>query len=795
MNSAIPISRRDTTRLFGSIAALLTTTAIVPGAALAASTLRYRDASLPVETRVADLIGRMTLDEKIMQLQCVREDRVKIQDKDGNFVAALAQKVFPDGLGMVAHPSERKGFPDTDDFTTRTSEDAATYINAVQKWAIENTRLGIPLLMHEEALHGFMGRDGTCFPQAIGLASSFDPDMLTEIFSVAASEMRARGANIALAPVVDIALDPRWGRIEETFGEDPHVCAEMGKAAVLGLSGNTLPLPKDKVYATLKHMTGHGQPANGTNIGPASLGERTLRETFLPPFERIISETKIAAIMPSYNEVDGKPSHANRWMLNDLLRDEWKFEGLTVSDYSGISDLVDRHKLAPDLKQAALISLKAGVDMELPDPRAYIHLGALVREGKIAETEIDSVVRRILRLKFLLGLFENPYVDAKKADAATGSKASGALARRCATRTPVLLKNSDNLLPLDPAKTGKMLVLGTHARDTPIGGYSDIPRYVISVLQGLQREGKAQGFAVDYSEGVRITEQRIWAKDEVRFTDPAVNRKLIADAVEAAKSADTIVMVLGDNEMTSREAWSDTHMGDRQTLDLMGMQNDLAEAIFALGKPTIVWLLNGRPMTINLLAEKADALVEGWYMGQETGTATADLLFGRANFGGKLPVSIPRSVGQLPVYYHYKPTARRGYLDGTTKPLFPFGFGLSYTSFTVSQPALDRASIGPDESVGVAVTVTNTGAVAGDEVVQVYVRDDIGSVTTPVRLLKRFKRVALKPGETKTVRFNITPADLALRNAAMKRVVEPGTFTISAGPNSVDLKSVTLTVI
>jgi beta-glucosidase len=254
-------------------------------------------------------------------------------------------------------------------------------------------------------------------------------------------------------------------------------------------------------------------------------------------------------------------------------------------------------------------------------------------------------------------------------------------------------------------------------------------------------------------------------------------------------------MVLGDNEMTSREAWSDTHMGDRQTLDLMGMQNDLAEAIFALGKPTIVWLLNGRPMTINLLAEKADALVEGWYMGQETGTATADLLFGRANFGGKLPVSIPRSVGQLPVYYHYKPTARRGYLDGTTKPLFPFGFGLSYTSFTVSQPALDRASIGPDESVGVAVTVTNTGAVAGDEVVQVYVRDDIGSVTTPVRLLKRFKRVALKPGETKTVRFNITPADLALRNAAMKRVVEPGTFTISAGPNSVDLKSVTLTVI
>jgi beta-glucosidase len=794
MTSKNELNRREVSRLFGGVAALLASTAIVPGAAMAAAGLPYRNPSLPVEARVADLLSRMTLAEKIMQMQCVREDRVKIQDKDGNFNATLAQKVFPDGLGMVAHPSERKGFPDPDDFTTRTSEDAANYMNAVQKWALDKTRLGIPLLMHEEALHGFMGRDATSFPQAIGLASSFDPDMVTETFSVAAREMRARGANIALAPVVDIALDPRWGRIEETFGEDPHVCAEMGKAAVLGLSGNSLPLAKDKVYACLKHMTGHGQPSNGTNVGPISLGERTLRETFLPPFERIVAETKIGAIMPSYNEVDGKPSHANRWMLTDLLRDEWKFEGLTVSDYGGIMDLVDRHKLAASPKEAALIALKAGVDMELPDPRAYVHLNALVAEGKISEAEIDAVVRRILRLKFLLGLFENPYVDARKADAATGTTASGALARRCATRTPVLLKNDKGVLPLDPKRVGKVLVLGTHARDTPIGGYSDIPRYTISVLEGLQREGKAQGFAVEYSEGVRVTEQRIWAKDEVRFTDPAVNRKLIADAVEAAKSADTIVMVLGDNEMTSREAWSDTHMGDRQTLDLMGQQNDLAQAIFALGKPTVVWLLNGRPMTINLLAEKADALVEAWYMGQETGTATADLLFGRSNFGGKLPVSIPRSVGQLPVYYHHKPTARRGYLDGPTTPLYPFGFGLSYTSFALTEPVLARTTIGPADSVGLSVTVTNTGRVAGDEVIQIYVRDNISSVTTPVRLLKHFKRVALNPSESRTVEFTIKPADLALRNAEMVRVVEPGTFTISAGTSSVDVKSVTLTV-
>jgi beta-glucosidase len=316
----------------------------------------------------------------------------------------------------------------------------------------------------------------------------------------------------------------------------------------------------------------------------------------------------------------------------------------------------------------------------------------------------------------------------------------------------------------------------------------------VSIHEALAAEAKAQCFGFDYREGVRITEERIWGKDEIRFTAPEVNARLIADAVEAAQSADTIVMVLGDNEQTSREAWADGHLGDRETLDLMGQQNDLAKAIFDLGKPTVVFLLNGRPLSINLLAERADAIVEGWYMGQETGHAAADVLFGRANPGGKLPVSIARSVGQLPIFYNHKPTARRGYIDGSTKPLFPFGFGLSYTRFDVAAPRLTKATIRPDEATQVEVDVTNIGSVAGDEVVQLYIRDAISSVTRPVLELKAFRRVTLQPGEKRTVVFDIRPADLAFYNMDMKRVVEPGSFTIHAGPDSVQLKSVKLLV-
>jgi beta-glucosidase len=774
--------------------------AAIPPIAAAAPKAVYKDAAAPIPKRVEDLLRRMTLDEKIAQMDCVWQQKGKIEDGNGDFSATKASQVYPHGLGMLARPSDRQGKAaaggagDSGERRNRNAPETASYVNAAQKWALEQTRLGVPMFMHEEALHGYAARDATCFPQAIGLASSFDPELVRNIFSVAAREMRARGANLALAPVVDVAREPRWGRIEETYGEDSFLCGEMGKAAVLGFSGTSRQLAKDKVLATLKHMTGHGQPESGTNIGPADISERTLREEFFPPFEKLVRETPVAAIMPSYNEIGGLPSHANRWLLHKVVREEWGFKGITVSDYLGIKELAGRHALVANEKEAAFRAVKAGVDIETPDGFAYRRLKELVTEKRISVGEIDTIVRRILELKFLAGLFENPYVDAQLADQLTATPDALALAREAARRGVVLLKNDKGLLPLDGKKVGKVLLLGTHAKDCPIGGYSDLPRHVVSIYEGLQAEAKTQGFALQYAEGVRITEERIWGKDEIKFTPPDVNARLIAEAVQAAKSADTIIMVLGDNEQTSREAWSDSHLGDRNSLDLMGQQNELAKAIFDLGKPTVVFLLNGRPLSVNLLAERADALVEGWYMGQETGHAAADILFGRANPGGKLPVSIARNVGQLPMFYNHKPSARRGYIDGSTKPLYPFGFGLSYTRFEISAPRLSKASIKVGESTQVQVDVKNTGAVSGDEVVQVYIRDDISSVTRPVLELKAFRRVTLKPGEQRTLTFDIRPAELQFYNADMVRVVEPGSFTIHAGPNSVDLKPVKLMV-
>jgi len=761
----------------------------------------YKDPSQPVEQRVEDLLARMTLEEKTAQLISVWEHKDKIQADDGVFSSAEASQNFPNGLGQIARPSDRRGVTVANagaagaaaGAVNRGPRETAEYINAAQRWAVEKTRLGIPILMHEEALHGYVARGATSFPQSIALASSWDPQMVEKVFSVAAREMRARGAVLALAPVVDVARDPRWGRIEETYGEDPHLVSEMGLATIRGFQGTKLPLASDKIMVTLKHLTGHGQPESGTNVAPAQISERTLRENFFPPFERAVKELPVRSVMASYNEIDGVPSHGNPWLLNKVLRGEWGFKGAVVSDYFAIREMMTRHKMFSKIEDAAERAIKSGVDAETPDGEGYVHLPALVRSGRVPQALVDEAVRRMLRLKFEAGLFENPYADASKADARTATADAVALAREAAQRSIVLLKNEGGLLPLNPARAGKVLVVGTHARDTPIGGYSDEPKHVVSVLEGLQKAASGI-FAVEYSEGVRITERRCWSCDEVKLVDPEVNRRLIADAVAAARSADTIVMVLGDNEQTSREAWADNHLGDRSTLDLVGQQEELARAILALGKPTVVVLLNGRPLSVNYLAASAPAMIEGWYLGQETGNAVADVLLGKANPGGKLPVTIARHVGQLPVFYNRKPTARRGYLFDTTAPLYPFGYGLSYTTFDISAPRLERATIRNGETARVSVDVTNTGRRTGDEVVQLYVRDDEASVTRPVLELKRFERVTLKPGEKRTVTFELKPDDLELWDLQMKRVVEPGTFTIYAGPNSVDLKEAKLTV-
>ena len=760
----------------------------------------YKNPRQPVEARVSDLMSRMTLDEKVAQLETVWESKAKLQTADGHFSPELAAKNFPNGIGGFARPSDYRGVAQSNGAAGaagvtvhRDPRQTAEYVNAAQHWAVEHTRLGIPILMHEESLHGYVARGATSFPQAIGLASTWDPELVSRIFSVAAREARARGATLVLAPVVDVAKDPRWGRIEETFGEDPYLVTQMGLAAIRGFQGPTLPLPADKVFVTLKHFTGHGAPESGTNVGPAHLGERELRTDFFPPFEAAVKTFPIQSVMASYNEIDGIPSHANSWLLNKVLRGEWNYTGAVVSDYYGIKELVTRHKMFADIKDAAERTIKSGVDVETPDPEGYVHLQELVREGRVPQKLVDDAVRRLLRLKFEAGLFENPYPDPATAEAKTAAPDAIALAREAADKTIVLLKNEKRLLPLDPSKIRRMALIGTHAKDTPIGGYSDVPKHVVSILDGV-REAANGRFAVDYSEGIRLTETRCWSCDEVKLVPAAVNRKLIAAAVQTARKADVIVMVLGDNEQTSREAWADNHLGDRSSLDLIGQQEELARAIFALHKPTVVVLLNGRPLAVNDLAEHAPALVEGWYLGQETGHAVADAIFGKINPGGKLPVSIARSAGQLPVFYNHKPSSRRGYLFDTTKPLYPFGYGLSYTTFDVSAPRMVTPSVAAGQPARVEVDVTNTGQRAGDEVVQLYVHDDEASVTRPVIELKRFQRVTLAPGERRTLSFDLQPADLALWNPDMKHVVEPGTFTVYSGPNSVDLKGAKLTV-
>jgi beta-glucosidase len=795
--------RRIRIACLAAVAAL----ALLPAGAAQAQTARpakaekplYKDASQPVAARVEDLLKRMTLEEKAQQMVAIWLQKEKIQSPDGEFDAAKASQNLPNGIGQIARPYDRRAITQgpaagaAAGTVNRGPEDTARYVNAAQKWAVEKTRLGIPLFLHEEALHGYVAPGRTSFPQSIALASSWNPSLLERVFSVAAREMRASGANLALAPVVDVARDPRWGRIEETYGEDPYLVGEMGLAAIRGFQGATLPLAKDKVFVTLKHMTGHGQPESGTNIGPANVTERTLREMFFPPFERAVTELPVMSVMPSYNEIDGLPSHANRWLIHDVLRQEWGFKGVVLSDYFAIRELNTRHRMFATLDEAAVRALDTGVDFETPDGEAYALLPKLAREGKVSEAAIDESVRRILTLKFEAGLFEDPYVDAKAAAKKTETPDAVALAREAARESVVLLKNANGLLPLDAAGIKRMAVIGTHAKDTPIGGYSDVPRHVVSVLEAMQAEGKGK-FQVDFAEGVKLTKSRAWAQDAVELIDDATNDRLRAEAVEAAKNADVIVMVLGDNEQLSREAWADNHLGDRNSLDLIGPQNKLAAEIFALGKPVVVILLNGRPLSVNYLSEKAPALIEGWYLGQETGNALADVVFGRYNPGGKLPVTIAREVGQLPMFYNRKPSARRGYLFAETTPLYPFGYGLSYTSFDMGAPVLEKAEIGVAGSVKVSVDVANTGARAGDEVVQLYVRDDQASVTRPVIELKRFQRVKLQPGEKKTVTFELTPRDLSFYNVDMKRVVEPGTFTISSGPNSATLKGVTLTV-
>lgn len=752
----------------------------------------YQDAAASVDARVEDLLGRMTLEEKMTQITAVWTRRNELFDARGRFDAAAAKRLFPDGIGQVTRPSDRA--PLIDPFTTpqRDERETVELVNAIQRYAVTQTRLGIPALFHEEGLHGYAARNATSFPQAIALASSWDPQLVQQVFTIAGREIRARGASLVLAPVVDVARDPRWGRFEETYGEDPYLVSEIGVAAVRGFQGDSLPLAKDHVFVTLKHMTGHGQPESGTNTGPANISERVLREVFFPPFQAAIERGHAQAVMPSYNEIDGVPSHANRWLLQDILRGEMKFPGVVTSDYMAIHELAEIHGVVPDDLHAAARALKAGVDIDFPMGASYRFLPQALAQGLVTQGDIDRAVRHVLRLKFLAGLFENPYADAKYAQAITGNAEARAVAIEAARKSVVLLKN-DGTLPLRAEALKTLAVIGPHAAHVDLGGYSNVPRQVVSILDGI-RAHVGNDVKVVTAEGVRIVDSGNWYTDEVKLADPEQNRARIREAVETARGADMIVLAVGGSSAVFREGWAKTHLGDRNTLDLIGEQQALVDAMFALGKPVVIVLINGQPLAIPDVIEHANAVLEGWYPGQEGGTALAEILFGNANPGGKLPVTIPRSVGQLPMFYDYKPSAHRGYMFQSKEPLFPFGFGLSYTTFDIGPPRLSSARIGVDGSVTVSVDVRNTGKVAGDEVVQLYIRDVVSSVTRPVKELKGFKRVTLQPGESTTVAFDLGKRAFAFWNDEMKYVVEPGDVEIMAGGNSVDLKSVMLSI-
>ena len=757
----------------------------------------YRDPKAPIAARVRDLLAKMTLEEKASQLRCMWFGKAAFLGADGRFSEEKAMGALTAGIGQIARPHDTAGTPRYLE-RFRDIEDSVALVNAIQRFLMEKTRLGIPALFHEEGAHGYLARDATIFPGPPALGSTWDPELLEQIYAVAAAEIRVRGGTIVLSPVVDLARDPRYGRVEEFYGEDPHHVAQMGIAAVRGFQGRQRPIGKDKVFATLKHFV-HAAPQGGLNTAPADISERTLREAYLVPFAQIVAAADPACIMPSYNELEGVPSHANVELLQAAGRRRLGFKGAYISDYGGVANLDTQHHVVGSKDDAAVLAMNAGVQADLPDGECYARLPELVRAGRISEAQIDAAVAQILALKFEAGLFESPYLDAARARRETNTPKAVALARTAAEKAIVLLKN-DGIAPLEPKGPLKLAVIGPNAAEPLFGGYSGENAKGVGIVEGLRKAAPA-AVTIEHADGVWITPPDKLGRHESfshmapPVVPPEENRARIAQAVEVGRRSDVILLALGDVPEITREAVGLQMPGDRSSLGLWGQQDEVVEAMIATGKPIIALLLNGRALAVGLLAEKANALFEGWYLGQEGGNAFADILFGKISPGGKLAVSFPRSVGELPVYYNRHPSADSNqYIEGQRKALFPFGHGLSYTSFAISAPRLSKATIAANEGLDIEVDVTNTGKRSGDEVVQLYIRDEVSSVPRPVLELKAFRRLTLKPGERRTVQFHLAPDDLAFWDIDMKWRVEPGTFVISAGPSSAVLKSTKLTV-
>lgn len=751
---------------------------------------------LPVEHRVTDLLTRMTIEEKLAQLTGLWPTDLEackdfflgtgLFSDEGTLVPEKAERFLKNGTGHIV--------------TTLMFRSPAGYaraVNALQRHLLDNTRLGIPALVIAEGLHGCWLDDATVFPQAIALASTWNPALVESVFNAVAAEARSRGIVQVLSPVLDVARDPRWGRTEETYGEDPYLVSRMAVACARGLQGAGETIDRHHVAATLKHFAAYGQPEDGTNCAPANYSERTIREVFLPPFEAAIREACARCVMPSYNEIDGVPSHANKWLLQTILRGEWKFEGLVVSDYEGINRLYHAHRLAGDLPGAAMLALESGVDCEVAKNQCFSTLKAQALEGVLSESLLDEAVKRVLRLKFELGLFEHPWADEEAAEELSCSASHRSMALCAAREAIILLKNDNHLLPLDRTKLRRIALIGPNAGKVRLGGYSGKPREAIDVLRGLL-DKLGDAIEITYAEGCRIIEPDpiLGPMGDLVAPDEEEDTLRITEAAEVARMVDVAVLCLGGNEVTCRESvpFEGKWIGDRANLDLFGRQDDLVKAVFGTGTPTIVILFAGRPNAINYISENVPAILQCWYLGQETGHAVADVLFGDYNPAGRLPITIPRSAGHLPCYYNHKPTARQGYVLDSSAPIYSFGHGLSYTQFTYSDLTISPAEARPDEAAVISVKITNTGTMAGDEVVQLYIRDRVSTVTRPVRELKDFRRIHIESGESKVVTFVLPLEKLALWDINMKYTTEPGEFDIMVGPNSTELITVELAV-
>ena len=745
----------------------------------AATKYPYQDANQPVDKRVKDLLSRMTLEEKVGQLVCLmgwdsyvrNGNKVAVSDKFRNEIDSLH-------VGMYWAVFR------ADPWTQKTLDNglnpalAAEAANAMQRYAIEHSRLGIPIFLAEEAPHGHMAIGTTVFPTGLGMAATWDPQLMEQAGAVISKEIRLQGGHISYGPVLDLAREPRWSRVEETLGEDSYLSGEMGAAMVRGLGGGDLSLPYSTI-ATLKHFIAYGVSEGGQNGARSIVGPRELKQVFLEPFRRVINAGALS-VMTAYNSLDGVPCTANKELLTDVLRGEWRFNrGIVVSDLFSIDGLKGTHHTAASSQDAAIQALLAGVDVDLGG-NCYAQLVEAIKSGKMSEEALNQAVKRVLRLKFEMGLFENPYVNAKTAQKEVHTAADVATARQAARESITLLKN-DGTLPL--SKDIKVAVVGPNADNV----YNMLGDYTAP---------QADGKVVTVYKGIK---EMIGEASCVYAKGCAVRDTLDCDihaAVEAAMQADVVVAVVGGSSArdfktsyedtgaaTAEQTFiSDMECGegfDRATLDLLGRQMELLEALKKTGKPLVVVYIEGRPLNKNWADENANALLTTYYPGEQGGNAIADVLFGDYNPAGRLPVSVPRHVGQLPVYYNKPAPAAHDYVEMSAKPLYPFGYGLSYTTFEYSDLRI--------EGTVVKFTVTNTGNRKGDEVVQLYLHQDLPSVVQPERQLKAFKRITLEPGETRHMTFVLGPETFSIVDDNMKRTVEPGSYHVLIGSSSTDI--------